>query len=232
MQRLCIVTGANRGIGYEICRQLGRLECRVLLTSRDPANGQAAAQTLVEEGLPIIYHQLDVTDEASIATLRKFVGKEFGRLDVLVNNAGISIRGDNSIMTLPLDTLQRTLETNLFGALRMCQVFIPLMRKLNYGRVVNVSSTMGQHAHMADMSAAYRLSKDSLNAITQMIASSIRGKDILVNACCPGWVRTEMGGAHATRSPEEGADTIIWLATLPRGGPSGGFFKDRERIEW
>jgi NAD(P)-dependent dehydrogenase (short-subunit alcohol dehydrogenase family) len=135
-------------------------------------------------------------------------------------------------MTLQLDTLQRTLETNLFGALRMCQAFIPLMRKRNYGRVVNVSSTMGQHAQMGDMSAAYRFSKDGMNAMTQMLASSMRGKDILVNACCPGWVRTEMGGPHATRLLAEGADTILWLVTLPSDGPSGGFFKDRERIEW
>ena len=232
MQRLGIVTGANRGIGFEVCRQLARLDYRVLLTSRDTAKGQASAQTLAEEGLPVLFHQLDVTNEASIAALRKFVVKEFGCLDVLVNNAGIYLKGDNSVMTLSLDILQRTLETNLFGALRMCQTFIPLMRKNNYGRVVNVSSTMGQHAQMHDMSAAYRLSKDALNALTQMIASSIHGKDILVNACCPGWVQTEMGGPHATRSLEEGADTIVWLATLPSGGPSGGFFKDRKRIEW
>jgi len=232
LKHVAIVTGANRGIGLEVCRQLARLEYRVLLTSRDAVKGRTAAQSLVDGGLPVFYHQLDVTDESSIAALRMFVAKEFGRLDVLVNNAGIFVKGDNSIMMLSLDTLQRTLATNLFGALRMCQVFIPLMRKHNYGRVVNVSSTMGQHARMADMSAAYRLSKDALNAMTQMIASSIHGKDILVNACCPGWVRTAMGGPHATRSLEEGADTIVWLATLPSGGPSGGFFKDKERIEW
>jgi NAD(P)-dependent dehydrogenase (short-subunit alcohol dehydrogenase family) len=232
MQRLGIVTGTNRGIGFEVCRQLARLDYRVLLTSRDTAKGQASAQTLAEEGLPVLFHQLDVTNEASIAALRKFVVKEFGCLDVLVNNAGIYLKGDNSVMTLSLDILQRTLETNLFGALRMCQTFIPLMRKNNYGRVVNVSSTMGQHAQMHDMSAAYRLSKDALNALTQMIASSIHGKDILVNACYPGWVQTEMGGPHATRSLEEGADTIVWLATLPSGRPSSRFFKDRKRIEW
>jgi len=177
MQRLGIVTGANRGIGFEVCRQLARLDYCVLLTSRDAAKGGISAQMLAEEGLPILFHQLDVTDEASIAALRKFVvGK--------------------------------------------------------YGCVVNISSTMGQHAQMRDMSAAYRLSKDALNALTQMIANSIHGKDILVNACCPRWVRTEIGGSHATRSLEEGADTIVWLATLPSGGPSGGFFKDKERIEW
>ena len=232
MQRLGIVTGGNRGIGFEVCRQLGRFDYRVILTARDPVKGQAATLALTDKGFPVLFHQLDITNEASIVALRKFVVKEFDCLDVLVNNAGIYLKGDNSVMTLNLDILHRTLETNLFGTLRMCQTFIPLMRKKNYGRVVNVSSTMGQHAKMRDMSAAYHLSKDTLNALTQMVASSIHGKDILINAYCPGWVRTEMGGPHATRSLEEGADTIVWLATLPSGGPNGGFFKDRKRIEW
>jgi NAD(P)-dependent dehydrogenase (short-subunit alcohol dehydrogenase family) len=231
--RLALVTGANRGLGFEVCRQLGRQGCRVILTSRDPLKGQAAAQILLDEGLSIDYHQLDITDEAGIQAVYKFVRKKYHRLDILVNNAGIYLRGeDNSVMTLSLDALCRTLETNTFGALRLCQVFIPLMKKNHYGRVVNVSSSMGRHVYMGKMAAAYRLSKDALNALTQMIAASIQTRDVLVNSCHPGWVRTELGGRTASLSVEEGADTIVWLATLPEGGPSGGLFENRQRLEW
>jgi NAD(P)-dependent dehydrogenase (short-subunit alcohol dehydrogenase family) len=230
---LALVTGANRGIGLEVCRQLGRLGIQVLLTARDPQKGQSAAQSLVEEGLPVVFHALDVTSEQSIAALRKFIVHKFHRLDILVNNAAISLKcEDGSVMTLSHDTLFRTLETNTFAALRMCQVFIPLMKKNGYGRVVNVSSTMGQHTRMRNMSAAYRLSKDALNALTQMLADSIQAGDILVNSAHPGWVRTDMGGASAPCSLQQGADTIVWLATLPGGGPSGGFFEQRKRIDW
>ena len=230
---VALVTGANRGIGFEVCRQLGRLGHRVILTSRDPIKGQAAAQTLVNEGLPVVFHQLDVTGEASIQALRDFVVKSYHRLDILVNNAGIYLQGeDSSVMTLSLDALRRTLDTNTFGALRMCQVFIPLMKKNHFGRVVNVSSSMGRHFYMGKMAAAYRLSKDGLNALTQMIAASIQTRDILVNSVHPGWVRTDMGGRSAPLSVEQGADTIVWLATLPEDGPSGGLFEDRKKIDW
>jgi NAD(P)-dependent dehydrogenase (short-subunit alcohol dehydrogenase family) len=231
-QRIALVTGGNRGIGFEVCRQLGRLEYTVLLTARDADQGQAAAAALTAEGLDVRFHLLDVTSEASILALHQFVADQFHRLDALVNNAGIYIDADHSVMSLSRDVLLRTLETNAFGALRMCQVFLPLMKKRRYGRVVNVSSSMGQHANMRNMSAAYRLSKDALNALTQMIADSIHTGNVLVNTCCPGWVRTGMGGASAPRSVEQGADTIVWLATLPEGGPTGGFFIDRKRAEW
>jgi NAD(P)-dependent dehydrogenase (short-subunit alcohol dehydrogenase family) len=232
-QRLVLVTGGNRGIGFEVCRQLGRLGYRVILTARDPVKGQAAARVLVEEGLPVVFHPLDVTSEESIADLRHFIVHKFHRLDVLINNAAVFLKGeDGSVMSLSLDTLRRTLETNTFAVLRMCQVFLSLMKKRGYGRVVNVSSDMGQHANIHNMSAAYRLSKDALNALTQMIADSIQAGDILVNSVHPGWVRTDMGGAAAPLSAGQGADTIVWLATLPPGGPTGGFFEKRERIEW
>jgi NAD(P)-dependent dehydrogenase (short-subunit alcohol dehydrogenase family) len=230
---VAIVTGANRGIGFEVCRQLGRLGHQVILTSRDPLKGQTAAQTLIDEGLPVVFHSLDVTDEDSIQALREFAVKTYHRLDILVNNAGIYMQGeDNSVMALTLDALRRTLETNTFGALRMCQVFIPLMKKNSYGRVVNVSSNMGRHVYMGKMAAAYRLSKDGLNALTQMIAASIQTRDVLINSCHPGWVRTEMGGRSAPLSVEQGADNIVWLATLPEDGPTGGFFENRKRIDW
>lgn len=230
--RIALVTGANRGIGFEVCRQLGRLGYQVVLTSRDPDKGRAAASVLLDESLSVDFLQLDVSLDESVASAQQVVKARYGRLDVLVNNAGISLKQDRSVSTLPLEALRQTLETNTFGALRTCQAFLPLMKKHHYGRIVNVSSTMGQHARMADMSAAYRLSKDALNALTQMLADSIHAGDILINSCCPGWVRTEMGGKSAPRSLEQGADTIVWLASLPKGGPTGKFFRERREIDW
>lgn len=231
-KRLVIVTGGNRGIGFEVCRELGRLGYTVILTSRDAEKGQAAAEKLTGEGLDVIAHLLDVTSEESILALREFVVQKFHRLDVLVNNAGIYLDRDRSVMSLDRDILLKTLETNTFGALRMCQVFIPLMKKNRYGRVVNVSSGMGQHVNMRNMSTAYRLSKDALNALTQMLADSIHTDNVLVNACDPGWVRTDMGGRSAPRSVEQGADTIVWLATLPDHGPAGKLFANRKEVDW
>jgi NAD(P)-dependent dehydrogenase (short-subunit alcohol dehydrogenase family) len=231
-KRVTLVTGGNRGIGFEVCRQLGRFGYKVILTSRDAEKGQTAAEKLVGEGLDVSAHSLDVTSEDNILAMREFVVQKFHRLDVLVNNAGIYLDRDRSVMSLDRDTLLRTLETNTLGALRMCQVFIPLMKKNHYGRVVNVSSGMGQHVNMRNMSAAYRLSKDALNALTQMIADSIHTNNVLVNACSPGWVRTDMGGASAPRSVEQGADTIAWLSTLPDDGPTGKFFEDRKEMDW
>jgi NAD(P)-dependent dehydrogenase (short-subunit alcohol dehydrogenase family) len=232
-KRLALVTGGNRGIGLEVCRQLGKLGYKVILTSRNRGKGLISTQTLQGEGLDVVFHSLDVTREKSITALREFVVHKHHRLDVLVNNAGIFLKGKyGSVMSLSRATLLDTLKTNTIAALRLCQVFIPIMKKNHYGRVVNVSSEMGRHAHMRNMSAAYRLSKDGLNALTQMLADSIHAGDILINACCPGWVRTEMGGASALRSVEQGADTIVWLATLTTGGPTGKFYEDRKLVDW
>jgi len=232
-QRIAVVTGANRGIGFEVCHQLARKDYQVILTSRDPSKGLAALQKLKEAGLTVLFQPLDVTNPASVTALGHFLEEEFGRLDVLVNNAGIYLRSEDiSITSISMDTLERTLATNTFGALRMSQMAIPLMRKNGYGRLVNVSSTMGQLAHLVSSSPAYRLSKAALNALTRMLADAQRGMDILVNACTPGWVKTDMGGAGANRSVEQGADTIVWLATMPSGGPNGAFFEDRRQIGW
>ena len=230
--RVVLVTGANRGIGLEVCRQMGRLGYRVLLTSRDAEKGKTACQTLAAENLAIEFYPLDVTAEDSIQAVHTFVKQTYGRLDALVNNAAIHLDRDRSIASLSMDVLRQTMETNAYGALRLCQVFLPLMKEQRYGRIVNVSSQMGQHANMRSMSSAYRLSKVAMNAITQMLADSIQMPDILVNCCHPGHVRTDMGGPSAPRSVEEGADTIVWLATLPAGGPTGGFFHNRLPMEW
>ena len=231
-QKIAIVTGANRGIGLETCRQLSQQGIRTILTSRDEAKGQAAKQNLLEEGNEVIYHQLDVTDLESISRLRSFVDENYDRLGILVNNAGIFLDRGTRVLDLPLEILQETMETNFIGALKMCQAFVPLMRKHRYGRIVNVSSGMGSIASMGGGSAAYKLSKAALNALTRIMADEVRGDNILVNSMSPGWVRTDMGGPSAPRTLAQGADTIIWLATLPDNGPTGGLYEDRQSIPW
>ncbi len=230
--RVAVVTGANRGLGFETCRQLAQQGYQVVLTSRDEAKGEAAAEKLRRAGGSIVYHPLDVTSAESISRLCAFVVREFGRADVLVNNAALYLDEGRDVLDVELEVFRTTLETNVYGPLLLCQQFVPLMLKQNYGRVVNVSSGSGQLADMGSDTPAYGMSKTALNALTLMLARRVRGRNILVNAVCPGWVRTEMGGPYAPRSVEEGADTIVWLATLPDGGPNGGFFRDRQPIEW
>jgi NAD(P)-dependent dehydrogenase (short-subunit alcohol dehydrogenase family) len=231
-QRIAVVTGANRGIGFEICRQLARQGIHVILTSRDEAKGKAACQKLDAEGLDLRYHQLDVTDRESIQRLGDFIHNEYGRLDILVNNAGTYLDEGVSAFQVDIDTVRRTVETNVYGPLILCQTLVALMRRHGYGRVVNVSSGMAQLANMGGRSLAYRMSKTCLNVLTRIMAAELRGTNILVNAMAPGWVRTDMGGPSAPRSAEEGGDTAVWLATLPDDGPQGGFFQDRRAIPW
>jgi NAD(P)-dependent dehydrogenase (short-subunit alcohol dehydrogenase family) len=234
--KIAVVTGANRGMGFETCRQLVRSGARVILTSRDPAKGEAAGRRLRDEGLDVRHHQLDVADDDSIRRLAEFIRSEFGRLDILVNNAGI-VRGRDEPRERAMCTFEATasglrevLATNLIGPFLLCQALIPLMK--SRGRVVNVSSGMGQLSEMGSGFPAYRMSKAGLNALTRIFASELEGSGIKVNAACPGWVRTDMGGAGAARSVEEGVATTIWLATLPDNGPSGGLFRDRKPIPW
>jgi NAD(P)-dependent dehydrogenase (short-subunit alcohol dehydrogenase family) len=164
--------------------------------------------------------------------LRADVLKEFGRLDVLVNNAGVYPDEGISVFEVPLETVQLTMAINFYGPFHLCRAFVPLMRRQNYGRVVNVSSGAGSITELAGRTAAYKLSKVALNALTRIVADEVRGHNIKVNAMCPGWVRTEMGGPAAPRSVEEAVDTIIWLATLGDDGPTGGFFRDQQPIPW
>lgn len=232
MQQIAIVTGANRGIGFETCRQLSQLGILTILTSRDEDKGFSASSSLKKQGYEVIYHQLDVTDNESISKLYTFVVDTYGQLDILVNNAGIYIDRGISVFDLPEEILHETMETNFVGVLKMCQAFVPLMRRYSYGRVVNVSSGMGSMSSMVGRSAAYKLSKLTLNALTRIMADELRGENILINTMSPGWVRTDMGGQGAPRSLARGADTITWLATLPSGGPTGGYFEDRKPISW
>ncbi len=227
--RVALVSGANRGIGREIVRQLAERGVTTILGSRDEEKGRVAAEGMDGN---VRVRQLDATDEKGIAQLACDIEEEFGRLDILVNNAGISIdRGQHGV-DADLDVVRESLEMNLFGAWRLCEVFVPLMQRNRYGRIVNVSSGMGALNDMGGGSPAYRVSKTSLNALTRILASELRGMGILVNSVCPGWVRTDMGGSGASRTVEEGADTPVWAATLPNNGPNGCFFRDRRQIPW
>lgn len=226
--RVAVVTGANRGIGFEVCRQLGRDGRRVVLGARDVVAGEKAAGSLRDEGHDVTFRHLDVTDSASIDAL----ASSLGRCDVLVNNAGVVPDGYVSFFDTSLEGVRLGMETNVYGPLMLCQRLVPLMRRGGYGRIVNVSTGMAQLEDMGGGATAYRLSKTALNALTRNLAAELRGENILVNCLNPGWVKTDMGGAGANRSVEQGADTVTWLATLPDGGPSGGFFQDRRPIPW
>lgn len=232
-QRVAVVTGSNRGIGHEVVRQLARAGLTVVLTSRDESKGLKAVEQFQKQELPVRFHALDVTSPTSILALVGFMEKEFNRCDVLVNNAGIfPDRERASVFDAKLETIRAAMETNTYGPILLCQAFIPLMRKNGYGRIVNFSSGMGQLDEMNGGSPGYRISKTAINAVTRIFNDELSRENILVNSMCPGWVKTEMGGAGATRSVEEGADTAVWLATLPDDGPRGGFFRDRKTMAW
>jgi NAD(P)-dependent dehydrogenase (short-subunit alcohol dehydrogenase family) len=234
-KKIAVVTGGNRGLGLETSRQLAKQGYHVILTSRDSQKGQDAAQNLQKEGLSVTFHPLDVTSDESCHKLAEFIGQEFGKLDVLVNNAGILIdvnAGEDSIFNAKVDTIQTTLETNLYGVLRVTQALIPLMKNQNYGRIVNLSSILAQLKTMAGGYTGYRVSKTAVNSLTRILASELQGTNILVNSASPGWVKTDMGGQEAPLTIEQGVDTIVWLATLPDGSPSGGFYEDRQPIDW
>jgi NAD(P)-dependent dehydrogenase (short-subunit alcohol dehydrogenase family) len=232
VKRVALVTGANRGVGLEICRQLGRNGYTVVLTARDGKRGAKALDDLLQEGLDAHFQALDVTDPVAAQRVAASVAREFGRLDALVNNAAIAIDAADFLETLDLDVMRRTLETNLLGALSCCQAFLPIMRQQQYGRIVNVSSGRGSFSKLASGGPCYRISKTALNALTVIVADEVKEANILVNAMTPGWVRTRLGGIKAPRSTSEGAETAVWLATLPDDGPRGRFFKDREEFPW
>ena len=211
MKRIALVTGSTRGIGREVARQLAARGDEVIVVGRK---------------------LLDVSDPRSVEAMGERVEREYGRLDVLVNNAAILLDEGKSIVDVDPRDFEETWRVNVFGAFLMTQRFAPLLRKGGHGRVVNVSSGAGQLSSMTGYAPSYSTSKAALNAITILFANALRRDGVLVNCADPGWVRTDMGGSSAPRSVEEGADTIVWLASLPDGGPTGGFFHDRKRIAW
>jgi NAD(P)-dependent dehydrogenase (short-subunit alcohol dehydrogenase family) len=228
--RTALVTGGNRGIGLEVCRQLARKGLRVWLAARDVAAGREAAAELAREG-EVRALRLDVASEASIReALQVLAGAGAGaEVDVLVNNAGIYPSG--SLLRGDLGAFRETMDVHFFGPLLLCRALVPGMLARGYGRVVNVSSGYGALGEGLEGPAAYSVSKAALNALTIKLAGEVSG-DVKANAACPGWVRTRMGGRGAPTSVEDGAATIVWLATLPAGGPNGGFFRRRRRIHW
>ena len=227
--RVALVSGGNRGIGLEVCRQLAARGITVVMGSRDAEQGREAAAGLPDS---VVVHQLDVADPESVEGLARSVEEEFGRLDVLVNNAAISNDDGQSGVDADLDRVKEALEANLLGAWRLCELAIPMMRRNGYGRIVNVSTGLASLEDMGGGSPGYRVSKTALNVLTRILASELRGSGILVNAVNPGWVQTDMGGSGATRTAEEGAEALVWAATLPNNGPNGGFFRDREPVAW
>ena len=229
-RRLAIVTGANRGIGLEVVRQLADLGYTVVLGSRDLGKGEAAAKKL-KAGDRVMARRLDVTDQSDIDRLRDEIAEAFGSLDVLVNNAAIHYDTWEDGVDADMNTVHEALETNLFGAWRMCQAFVPLLRRSRHGRIVNVSSEAGSLASMGAGAPAYAVSKAALNALTRILAAELRRDRILVNSVCPGWVATDMGGPGG-RPVREGAASIVWAVELPDGGPTGGFFRDGRPVPW
>ncbi len=230
--RVALVTGANRGIGLEVVRQLARRGFTAVLTARDGRKAEAAADGLKGAGLRVVPFRLDVTDAESAREAARFVRERFGRLDVLVNNAAILYDSWQRAERASLETVREAFETNTLGAWRVCLAFIPLLKKGGHGRVVNVSSESGSLASMQGGTPAYSASKAALNALTRMLAGELRTSGVLVNSVCPGWVATEMGGPDAPRTAEEGAAGVLWAATLPDSGPTGGFFRDGEPLPW
>lgn len=227
MNQVALVTGSSRGIGFEVARQLAARELTVIVTSRSE---KAAAEAAKKIGGSAVSHILDTSDAASITAIAAWITRELGRLDVLVNNAAILLDDRETILSTTAETFESTMRTNALGPLLMTQAAAPLLRRSTAARVVNVSSGSGQISSMTSYAPSYSISKAALNAVTVMLASAL--PFARVNCADPGWVRTDMGGLNATRSVEEGADTIVWLATLPANGPSGGFFHDRKRIAW
>ena len=239
-KKVALVTGANKGIGFEIARQLAQLEITVLIGARHQDRRISASEQLQSSGLDTHFIHVDVVRATSIEAAIGKISDEFKRLDILVNNAGIQIDTESGILELDPVIFQNTLETNALGPLLMTQATAPIMKANGYGRIVNMASTLGSLAEIASpdspyssvLSRAYRLSKTLLNGITVLLAKELRGSNILVNSVCPGWVRTDMGGDAAPLTPEQGADTPVWLATLPDDGPTGGFFRERQPIPW
>ena len=231
-QRIALVTGGNRGIGLEICRQLSKLGIRVLLGSRDSAKGAAAAGELNAAKLPVEARELDVADDQSILDCMGWIRRDVGRLDILVNNAGIMVEDNDDEPEEELRIVRETMQTNVYGPLLLSRLAVPIMKSRRYGRIVNLSSGMGSLTEMGPGHIAYRMSKAGINVVTRVLAAEVEGMGILVNSADPGWVKTDMGGRGASRTVYKGAETPVWLATVPEGGPTGGFFRDRKAIPW
>jgi len=226
-----LVTGANKGIGREVARQLAGRGFYMFVGARNRKAGRKAVDEIVKDGGKASFLEIDVSDNDSVIAAEREFSKMADHLDVLVNNAGIVVDGDEAILEVSDDLLRKTLETNTLGALRVTRAFVPFLRKSKAPRVVNVSSGSGQLTGGADgWAPAYSISKTALNGVTSQVAAAL--PKFAVNSVCPGWVRTDMGGENASRSVEEGADTIVWLAAEASQELTGKFLRDRKEIPW
>ncbi len=230
-EKIALVTGSNRGIGFAVAKGLLLKGHKVIVTSRKEIDGRKAVKYLSVFG-DVDYHTLDVSDDESILQLQEYIDKKYSQLDILVNNAGINYDTWQTALNADLEEVHETIETNVFGPWKMIKAFLPMMKKNKYGRIVNVSSGSGAMNEMGAGTPGYSISKTALNVLTIKFAHEINGNDILINSVCPGWVKTDMGGASAPRTPEEGAETIIWLAELEDPNLNGKFFRDKKVIEW
>jgi NAD(P)-dependent dehydrogenase (short-subunit alcohol dehydrogenase family) len=230
--KVALVTGGNRGIGYELVKQLALNDFKVILASRDPDMGHEAAQKLKESNLDVSFLVMDIGNQESIRQGAIAVSDRYGRLDVLINNAGVYLDENEKLLNMEPSVLEKTMATNFFGAYHVIRSFIPLMEQQGYGRIINVSSEYGAMSEMSSPGVgAYKLSKLTLNGLTQLVAAEMNG-DIKINAVDPGWVSTDMGGPSAPRTPKQAARSILWLATIGPEGPNGEFFRDGKRIDW
>jgi NAD(P)-dependent dehydrogenase (short-subunit alcohol dehydrogenase family) len=231
MDKIALISGANRGIGLEIGKQLLKIGWRVVFTARNMQEGRPLVNKIREEWKTAWFHQLDVTDEQSVSDVADYVKDTFGSLDVLINNAGIMIEENHRAMDLELEDLHKTMATNFYGPLMLTRTMVPLLKDSKDARVINVSSRMGQLSGMGGGYAAYRISKTALNALTVVMAKELFEEGIRINTICPGWVRTDMGGPNANKSLQEGADTAVWLATADEI-EDGKFYAERQIIPW
>lgn len=237
-KRVAVVTGSYKGLGFEIARKLANLDdIQVIISSRDEAKGLEACEKLAQQGLETDYLYLDVTDDKSVENFVSALRKDYARVDILVNNAGVNPAREaeeSSVLTAKLDTVISTFAVNTVGPLRMCQALIPMMKERNYGRIVNVSTEMASLNSIANdfypIAPSYRLSKIGLNGLACLLAKELKGSNILINNYSPGWMKTDIGGADAPLTAEEGTQTAVYLATLPDGGPQGGFFAEMRKF--
>ncbi|MFI0718324.1 SDR family NAD(P)-dependent oxidoreductase [Streptomyces sp. NPDC021224] len=232
LRRVALISGGNRGLGLAIARRLAEQGLHVVIGTRDELSGRDALEALSKEGLDARSHQLDVTDPASVARAVADVANSAGRLDVLVNNAAVAIDRGQPAAGPDFERVRATLDANLVGAWRLSAAAVPEMRKNGYGRIVNITSHLGSLSNMGAGNVSYRVSKAGLNALTGVIAAELEGSGILVNAVSPGRMDTRMAYGETDRSADDGADTPVWLATLPDDGPTGGLFHEREPLPW
>jgi len=228
-EKTVLITGANKGIGFEIARQLGKIDFKVFLTARNEARGQQAAEKLKSQNIDAVFVQLDVTDPSSVDTAFEQVREKCTRIDVLINNAAINI-GKGDILDMSISTLRQTIDTNVYGVIEVTRKFLPLMRK--GGRIINVSSDLGSLSQMGSYAPAYSISKTMLNAVTKQFAGALEKRGISVNSVHPGWVQTDMGGSRAPVPVEKGAETAVWLATEAPQSLTGKFLHDKKEMAW